>query len=38
VLAGARQAQQGGEGAPTEAQLAGSWTGLSHALMQLATL
>jgi allantoin racemase len=36
VLAGARQAQHWG--ALGDAQLAGAWTGLSPALMQIATV
>lgn len=36
VLAGARQAQLWGDGAPGNARLAGTWTGLSPALQQLA--
>ena len=39
VLAGARQAQQWGPpGIPADGQLAGAWTGLSAALMAVATL
>ena len=36
VLAGARQAQSWGDGAPGNARLVGTWTGLSPALQQLA--
>nr|WP_315224990.1 aspartate/glutamate racemase family protein [uncultured Albidiferax sp.] len=36
VLAGARQAQSWGDGAPGNARLAGAWTGLSAVLQQLA--
>ncbi|WP_367848288.1 aspartate/glutamate racemase family protein [Rhodoferax sp. WC2427] len=38
VLAGARQAQQWRSGTPGQVQLAGAWTGLSPALMQIATI
>lgn len=38
VLAGARQAQIWGSGLPADAQLAGAWTGLSSALMAIATV
>ncbi len=38
VLAGARQAQSWGDGAPGNARLVGTWTGLSPALQQLAII